>query len=196
MSGDLVPAAMRDEVAVLESRVSRAPPAGVMIRRGLVNRRPRRASIWALAALVTAVGGSVAAEPAATVTLRHAGRVDAPPAAQSRLLELGEALLKSSNFNTEKHARVMGQSAVDVDTRYRHVIAGDHIAIAYARTVTVKTVGGEVPVSRIVIGLGRPDYADALFTLDGAGRVVAHGKYSGGIAIRLREAVAAPPPAR
>ena len=58
--------------------------------------------------------------------------------------------------------------------------------------VKVRTVGGEVSVFEIVIGLAHPDSADALFTIDDEGRIVAHEKYSGRIAMELRKAVTAP----
>jgi hypothetical protein len=45
-----------------------------------------------------------------------------------------------------------------------------------------------------VIGLARPDYADALFTIDEHGRVVAHEKYSGRTAVELRKAAGLPAP--
>ena len=60
----------------------------------------------------------------------------------------------------------------------------------------VCTVGGEVSVFEIVIGLAHPDSADALFTVDDDGRVVAHEKYSGRTAMELRKAADVPVTAR
>jgi hypothetical protein len=66
---------------------------------------------------------------------------------------------------------------------------------------TIKTVGGEVIVREIVIGLNRPDsvaivegvsyadYASSLFTIDDEGRVVVHAKYSGLLCIDLMKLV-------
>ena len=60
----------------------------------------------------------------------------------------------------------------------------------------MRTVGGEVSVFEIVIGLAHPDSADALFTIDCGGRVVAHEKYSGRTAVELRRATDSPANAR
>ena len=71
------------------------------------------------------------------------------------------------------------------------MVAGDCLVITYDHPIKVHTVGGDVSAFEIVIGLNRPDYADDLFTIDDLGRVVGHGKYSGGIGIELRKAVPA-----
>ena len=59
----------------------------------------------------------------------------------------------------------------------------------------LKSVGGDVSVVEIVIGLGR-DQADALFTIDESNRVVAHGKYSGKVAVELRRTAPSTPGSR
>jgi hypothetical protein len=69
-------------------------------------------------------------------------------------------------------------------------VAGNCLIITYNSPVKVRTVGGEVSVLEIVIGLARPDSAEGLFTIDHGGRIVAHEKYSGRIAMELRKAAA------
>ncbi len=51
------------------------------------------------------------------------------------------------------------------------------------------TMGGEISVLKVVVGLGRDDYASPLLTINGAGAVVAHGKYDGAMCIALLEEV-------
>ncbi len=144
--------------------------------------------MW-LVVLLSLATSAVSAEPAGTVVLHRQGR-SVPIRAETGVLgKLGLKLLESSNFNTAAHHRILSQSVPQIQERYRRVVAGDHLVIRYEQPLKVSTVGGEVSVFDIVIGLGRPDHADALFTIDDQGRVVEHGKYSGAVAVELRRAV-------
>lgn len=135
---------------------------------------------------------AVSGEPTGTVSLHQHGRSKPTKAAEDTLRKLGVELLKSSNFNTAAHPGILNQSVPAIQDRYRRVVAGDCLIITYDSPVKVRTVGGEVSVFEIVIGLAHPDSADALFTIDGAGRVVAHEKYSGRTAMELRKAADSP----
>lgn len=139
---------------------------------------------------------AVTSGPAGTVSLYQHGQSKPTKGAEDTLRELGVDLLKSSNFNTATHPGILKQSVPTIQDRYRRVVAGDCLVITYDHPVKVRTVGGEVSVSEIVIGLAHPDYVDALFTIDDHGRVVAHEKYSGRIAMELRQAADAPTRAR
>ena len=145
-----------------------------------------------LVMLLAVAACPVSGEDAGTLTLRQDGRSRPTSAEEDTLRKLAMEFLKSSNFNTVAHADILKQSVPAIQARYRQVVAGACLIITYDHPVTVRTVGGNVSVFEIVIGLGRPDYADALFTIDEQGRVVGHGKYSGGIGIKLRRAVDAP----
>ncbi len=135
---------------------------------------------------------AVSGEPTGTVVLHHHGRSKPTEAAENTLRQLGVELLKSSNVNTAAHPEILKQSVPAIQDRYRRVVAGDCLIITYDPPVKVRTVGGDVSVFEIVIGLAHPDYADALFTIDADGRVVAHEKYSGRIAMDLRKAADSP----
>ncbi len=135
-------------------------------------------------------------EPTGTVVLHHHGRSKPTEAAENTLRKLGVELLKSSNLNTAAHPGILKKSVPTIQDRYRRVVAGDCLVITYDSPVKVRTVGGEVSVFEIVIGLAHPDYADAVFTIDEHGRVVAHEKYSGRTAMELRKAVDSPTNAR
>ena len=100
-------------------------------------------------------------------------------------------LLETSNFN----------SLALVHEEYRQTVAGKYLLISLKEAQRIRTVGGEVIVKEIVIGLNRPDsiatvggvsyteYASSLFTIDDEGRVVAHAKYSGSMCIELTKLV-------
>jgi hypothetical protein len=104
--------------------------------------------------------------------------------------KLAAELVESSNFNSHHRPELVG-SIPEVHDRYRQVAAGNNLVVTYAEPVQFETVGGPLWVLEIVIGLGSPDRVDALFTIDNAGRVVAHEKYSGTLAVELRQAAAA-----
>lgn len=152
-----------------------------------------------IAAFVLLLGvpmSAAAGEAAGTVTLRLHGGGKPTKAAEDTLRKLGMELLKSSNFNTAGHPGILKQSVPAIQDRYRRVVAGDCLVITYDSPVKVRTVGGEVSVFEIVIGLAHPESADGLFTIDGDGRIVAHEKYSGRIAMDLRKAANAGASAR
>jgi hypothetical protein len=100
-------------------------------------------------------------------------------------------LLETSNFN----------SLALVHAEYRQTVAGKYLLVSLKVPQKIKTVGGEVIVREIVIGLNRPDsvaivegvsyadYASSLFTIDDEGRVVVHEKYSGLMCIELMKLV-------
>ena len=112
----------------------------------------------------------------------------APEKSSSAFLgECAAKLVESSNFNSYHQPQVVG-SIPEIQQRYRETAAGNNLVITYAEPVKFKTEGGELWVLEIVIGLASPDRADALFTIDNAGRVVAHEKYSGALAVELRQA--------
>jgi hypothetical protein len=102
--------------------------------------------------------------------------------------DLAARLVESSNFNSYTRPEVVKQSIPEIQAHYRQVAAGNNLVITYASPVKFVTVGGDLWVLEIVIGLGSPDRIDALFTIDNAGRVVAHAKYSGSLAVELRKA--------
>jgi hypothetical protein len=139
---------------------------------------------------------AVTGEPTGTVVLHYHGRSTPTEVAEDKLRRLGVELLTSSNFNTAAHPGILNQSVPTIQQRYRRVVAGDCLVITYDSPVKVRTVGGEVAVFEIVIGLAHPDYVDALFTIDDHGRVVAHEKYSGRIAMELRKVAEAAAGAR
>jgi len=125
-------------------------------------------------------------------TVRRCAGSQPTGSSADELRKLAVEFVQSSNFNTVTHPRILNLSVAAIQDHYRRAVAGDCLIVSYERPVRFRTVGGDVSVVEIVIGLGRPDYADGLFTIDESGRVVEHGKYSGAIGIELRKAAGAP----
>ncbi len=72
---------------------------------------------------------------------------------------------------------------------YRKTVSGKYLLVSFKQPRKFKTVGGEINVREIIIGLNRPDYASSLYTIDDEGRIVAHTKYSGPLCVGLLEFV-------
>ena len=98
-------------------------------------------------------------------------------------------ILKSSNFNSFNQIPQNPQSgkpAKDSDwgisyiqQAYRKVVAGNYLLVRFNEPQKIKTVGADLTVLEIVIGLNGTDIAGPVFSIDEEGRVVSHAKYSG-----------------
>jgi hypothetical protein len=148
------------------------------------------------AAFLVAMLGLVPPAASGQSTLRiplRAGEAGDPEkaAAADAIGKLAAELVESSNFNSYTRPEVLEQSIPQIQASYRQAAAGNSLVITYPTPVRFQTVGGDLWVFEIVVGLGRPDRVDALFTIDNAGRVVAHEKYSGALAVELRRAASA-----
>src|SRR5215470_13384897 len=101
------------------------------------------------------------------------------------LRKLAIEFVQSSNFNTATHPKVLNLSVAAIQDQYRRAVAGDCLIVTFDHPMRLRTVGGDVSVVEIVVGLGR-EQADALFTIDEGARVIVHGKYSGKVGVELR----------
>jgi hypothetical protein len=134
-------------------------------------------------ALATAAGRG-GDTPVLEVRDREGVRVlDAKALADIRTLSL--RLLESSNLNSERHRDILKATPQSTHAAYRKTVAGRYLVVSFDTPRRIKTIGGEVDVLEVIIGLNRPDYADSLFTIDHEGRVVAHQKYSGTEGVEL-----------
>ena len=137
-------------------------------------------------------GHSFVASPAETtngftVTLRFGGTIALSPEATQTLYTNALALLRSSNFNSRAPRWEWKMNAILEG--HRKTIAGDYLLVSFKEPQAFKTVGGEVSVREIVIGLNRSDYASSLYTIDDELRIVGHSKYSGGLCVQMLSAV-------
>ncbi len=133
--------------------------------------------------------GCQMAGPPATLRLSWAGSVSLTEEQRDSLHESVSALLATSQFNSVGHPKILTLGNAEIQKQYDDTLSGEHLAVTYPRPKIVTTMGGEVSVLKIVVGLGRDDYASPLLTIDGAGAVVAHGKYNGGMCIALLDEV-------
>ena len=129
------------------------------------------------------------ADAPARVELTWTEPVSLKPEHENALRESASALLVTSQFNSAQHTDILTSSSAHIRERYSATISGRHLLIAYAEPRQVKTVGGVLPVLKIVVGLYRDDYAASLFTIDDRSVVVEHAKYNGGKCIALLEEV-------
>jgi len=158
-------------------------------------------------ALLTAVMSVALAQtkqPAAskadyTVALRFGKQTPVTQEEAQTLHSKALELLETSNFNSRTSA--LDWTISKIHEEYRQTVAGKYLLVSLNEPRRIKTVGGEVVVREIVIGLNRPDsiaivggvsyaeYASSLFTIDDEGRVVLHAKYSGLMCIELMKLV-------
>lgn len=137
-------------------------------------------SLPLVAVLLAIAGAAFAAdESKPRVELNRSGQVELGTEAQGRITEWSIEFLKSANFNTANQPDVLNKSVAAIQKRYRETVASDYLVISYDRPTTFETIGGDVTVVEIIVGLNRPDAVpSALFTVDPEGRVVAHEKYA------------------
>ena len=139
-----------------------------------------------------------------TVALRFGKQTPLTQEAVQTLYSKALELLETSNFNSRalnSPAFVRDGSISKLHEEYRQTVAGKYLLVSLKEPQKIRTVGGEVIVREIVIGLNRPDsiatvegvsyaeYASSLFTIDDEGRVVVHAKYSGLMCIELMKLV-------
>ena len=142
-----------------------------------------RAALALVAALLTGTAGHAGDIP--KLELHYGRDTQLSDAQQEALRSIALRLLESSNFNSQRHRDILKKTQTEVHAAYRKTLAGRYLVVTFETPRPIDTVGGAVVTREIVVGLNRPDYADALFTIDGEGRVVLHGKYSGGLCIEL-----------
>jgi hypothetical protein len=110
--------------------------------------------------------------------------------------QLSDASLKilgSSNFNSRNHPGTLRRwTPRRIHADYREVVSGPHLVVSFDEPRRVGTIGGQVEVIDIVIGLGLRTrdsqgraYPGPLYTIDAEGRVVRHEKWSGEFGLEL-----------
>ena len=95
--------------------------------------------------------------------------------------------MESSNFNSR--APRGEWEASDILEGYRKTVSGKYLLVTFKEPQKFKTVGGEVSVKEIVIGLNGQYYASSLYTIDEELRIVGHAKYSGPMCVEVLKLV-------
>jgi hypothetical protein len=126
------------------------------------------------------------AQSAPPFELHWRGRkVSLPTAAQQELQELALRLLKSSNDNSGATGFRSGFTFTDVQRNYRETIAGSYLLVTFSTPQRIHTIGGDVTVSELVLGLNRPGGAGPLFTIEPSAPLVAQGQYAGELCVEI-----------
>ena len=125
------------------------------------------------------------AAPAYSLSLRYGKDIALPKDAVQMLYSKAMDFLFSSNFNSSIPQWQKRWGIARIQDDYRQTIRGNYLLIAFNDPQKIKTVGGEISVREIVVGLNGQQYADALFTIDDEGRIISHAKYSGSQGIEI-----------
>jgi hypothetical protein len=140
---------------------------------------------------LTCIANADTNQPAATngftLTLRYGEERALSQEVVQPLYSKAVELLESSNFNSRAPRWEWNMS--EILEVHRKTVSGKYLLVSFKEPRKIKTVGGEITVREIIIGLNRTDYASSLFTIDDEGRIVGHAKYSGPLCVGLLQFV-------
>ena len=128
-----------------------------------------------------------AADPEYVLSLQYEGAAPTSPVEYRQLYELALAIVQSSNDNS-RHLS-WNWDLAEILGGYRRAVDGRYLVITYANPRSIRTIGGELMVKEIVIGLNWSQYASSLHTVDDEGRVVGHAMYSGELCVKMLQLV-------
>jgi hypothetical protein len=134
-------------------------------------------------------GGEAMAEsqPEYLLSLQYEGAAPSSPDDYTRLYDLALEIVESSNFNSRNPQ--WDWDLADILRDYRRAVDGRYLLISFVKPRSVKTVGGDLTIKEILIGLNGSEYASSLHTVDDEGRIVGHAKYRGELCIELLQLV-------
>jgi hypothetical protein len=111
---------------------------------------------------------------------------------QIKLQEQIVALVQTSNFHSGPGDGFHVFTAAGVQQDYRDVVAGgEYLLLVLSPAKKIGTVGGEIRVAEVVVGMRGPTGKNTVFTIDESGALVSHAKYSGEVYLELKKTVAA-----
>jgi hypothetical protein len=128
------------------------------------------------------------------LTLRYSKEAAHTKEKLQPLFSKAVTLLESSNFNSR--APLWDWNMDEILEGYRKTVSGRYFLVSFKEPRKIKTIGGEVSVREIVIGLNGREYASSLYTIDDEGRIVGHAKHSGLLCVEfltLVKKIAGPP---
>jgi len=138
-----------------------------------------------------ATGSEVVAEPdqrpAYLLSLQYEGATPSSPDDYRKLYELALQIAESSQFNSRNP--LWNWDLAETLAQYRRAVDGRYLLISFDSPRILKTMGGDITVKEILIGLNISQYASSLHTVDDEGRIVGHAKYSGDLCLKLYELV-------
>ncbi len=125
--------------------------------------------------------------PAYELSLRDGGVRRLGREGVGRLYQKAIEVVESSNFNSR--VPLWEWKTAEILEGYRATVAGRYCVITFKAPQRIKTIGGEIGVREIVVGLTGTDYPSSLYTIDEELRIVGHAKYSGSLCVELVQLV-------
>jgi hypothetical protein len=106
-----------------------------------------------------------------------------------RLQKLSLDYLKSSNFNTSGTGPQVNLNLETINSGYKKALVGNHIKIVFTDAVTANCHGGEITFTELVIGPFQNRTIGAPYVISDKGHLIGFGKYSGALAVQLKQYV-------
>ena len=146
--------------------------------------------LFCLLLLNQAPGTSLAAEAVPSIELHWPGKqIALAEKTREQLSHQAVRLVESSNFHSDPGDEHHIFTRSGVHSSYRREIAGRYLLVSFPTPRKFKTVGGDITVAEVVVGLNRDDYASNLFTIDEDGRIIGHSKFAGELCIQIFDAI-------
>lgn len=143
-----------------------------------------------LATLLLVVASGLFAEESpeferASVVLRYSGNIALTDDEARKIFSKSMEILRSSNFNSAKPKWEWDSAKINLE--YGRAVSGRHVLVSFGEPKIIKTLGGDIAVRELVIGLNGSQYASSVHTVDGQGKVVGHAKYLGQLCVEMQE---------
>lgn len=143
-----------------------------------------------LATLILIVAPEVFAQelPAfesSSVVLRYSRNIALGEDDARKIFDKSIEIIQSSNFNSS--APKWEWDAAKINLEYGRAVSGRHVLVSFGKPETIKTIGGDIVVRELVIGLNGSQYASSVHTIDDHGKVVGHAKYLGQLCVDIQE---------
>ena len=106
-----------------------------------------------------------------------------------KLQKLSLDYLKSSNFNTSGTGRQVDLNLDTINAGYKKALVGNHIKIVFTDPFITNCHEGEVTFTELVIGPFNNHTIGAPYVISDKGHLIGFGKYSGTLAVQLKEYV-------
>jgi hypothetical protein len=119
------------------------------------------------------------------VVLRYPGNISLNHDDARKIFEKSIEILQSSNFNSSNPKWDWDEAKINLE--YGRAVSGRHVLVTFSKPEIIKTIGGDITVRELVIGLNGSQYASSVHTVDIQGRVIGHAKYLGQLCIEIQE---------
>ena len=120
-----------------------------------------------------------------SVVLRYSGNIALTDDEARKIFRKSIEILQSSNFNSANPKWAWDTAKINLE--YGRAVSGRHVLVSFGEPKIIKTIGGDIAVRELVIGLNGSQYASSVHTVDGQGKVVGHAKYLGQLCIEIQE---------